>query len=80
MTRQRRTFTPEFILQLLKLYENGKSRADIAREYDITPSALDSWVVKCTFLTFLTISYQFELFFTHCVATYTLHIVKRSWL
>ena len=28
----------------MKLYENGKSRADIAREYDITPSALDRWI------------------------------------
>lgn len=44
MTRQRRTFTPEFKLQLVKLYENGKSRADIVREYDNTPSALDRWV------------------------------------
>ena len=44
MTRQRRTFTPEFKLQLVKLYENGKPRADIAREYDITPSALDRWI------------------------------------
>ncbi|MCR6110573.1 IS3 family transposase [Bacillus sp. A301a_S52] len=44
MTRQRRTFTAEFKLQLVKLYENGKSRADIAREYDITPSALDRWI------------------------------------
>jgi len=44
MTRQRRTFTPEFKLQLVKLYENGKSRTDIAREYDITPSALDRWI------------------------------------
>ncbi len=44
MTRQRRTFTPEFKLQLVKLYENGKSRADIAREYDITLSALDRWI------------------------------------
>lgn len=44
MSRQRRTFTPEFKLQLVKLYENGKSRADIAREYDITPSALDRWI------------------------------------
>ena len=44
MTRQRRTFTPEFKLQLVKLYENGKSRADIAREYDITPSVLDRWI------------------------------------
>ena len=44
MTRQRRTFTPEFKLQLVKLYENGKSRTDIAREYNITPSALDRWI------------------------------------
>ena len=44
MTRQRRTFTSEFKLQLVKHYENGKSRADIAREYDITPSALDRWI------------------------------------
>lgn len=44
MSRQRRTFTSGFKLQLVKLYENGKSRADIAREYDITPSALDHWI------------------------------------
>lgn len=44
MSRQRRTFTSEFKLQMVKLYENGKSRADIAREYDITPSALDRWI------------------------------------
>lgn len=29
MKRQRRTFTPEFKLQLVKLYENGKPRAEI---------------------------------------------------
>ena len=44
MRRDRRTYTPEFKLQLVKLYENGKPRADIAREYDITPSALDRWI------------------------------------
>lgn len=44
MPRQRRTFTPKFKLQLVKLYENGKSRADIAREYELTPSALDRWI------------------------------------
>ena len=44
MSRQRRTFTAEFKLQLVKLYENGKSRADICREYEITPSALDRWI------------------------------------
>ncbi|WP_080718211.1 helix-turn-helix domain-containing protein [Lysinibacillus sphaericus] len=44
MSRQRRTFTSEFKLQLVKLYENGKSRADIVREFDITPSAVDRWI------------------------------------
>ena len=44
MRRERRTYTPEFKLQLVKLYENGKPRADIAKEYDITPSALDRWI------------------------------------
>lgn len=44
MKRERRTFTAEFKLQMVKLYENGKSRADIAREYDITPSSLDRWI------------------------------------
>lgn len=44
MPRQRRTFTPEFKLQMVKLYENGKSRADITREYDLTASTLDKWI------------------------------------
>lgn len=44
MTRQRRTFTSEFKLQLVKHCENGKSRSDITREYYITPSALDPWI------------------------------------
>lgn len=44
MPRQRRTFTAEFKLQMVKLYENGKSRADICKEYDLTSSALDRWI------------------------------------
>lgn len=44
MTRKRNTYTPEFKLQMVKLYENGKKRADIVREYDLTPSALDRWI------------------------------------
>ena len=42
--RPRRTFTPEFKSQLVRLYENGKPRADIIREYDLTASAFDKWV------------------------------------
>lgn len=44
MTRERRTFSPEFKLQMVKLYENGKLRNEIAREYDLTPSALGKWI------------------------------------
>jgi len=44
MARTRRTFTPEFKLQMVRLFENGKSKYDIVREYDLTPSALDKWV------------------------------------
>lgn len=29
---------------MVKLYEKGKSRADILREYDLTASALDKWI------------------------------------
>ncbi|MED1440170.1 transposase, partial [Aeribacillus composti] len=34
--RNRRTFTVEFKAQMVKLYENGKPRKDIIREYDLT--------------------------------------------
>ena len=44
MTNARRTFTPEFKAQMVKLYENGKPRKDIISEYNLTPSALDKWV------------------------------------
>ena len=42
--QQRRTFTPEFKKQMVGLYENGKSRAAIVEEYDLTASALDRWI------------------------------------
>ncbi|SDD85425.1 transposase [Paenibacillus sp. UNCCL117] len=42
--QQRRTFTPEFKQQMVRLYENGKSRAAIVEEYDLTASALDRWI------------------------------------
>lgn len=42
--QQRRTFTAEFKKQMVQLYENGKSRADIVKEYDLTASAFDRWI------------------------------------
>ncbi|MCQ1483356.1 transposase, partial [Staphylococcus aureus] len=44
MTRERRSFSSEFKLQMVKLYENGKPRNEIIREYDLTPSALGKWI------------------------------------
>lgn len=46
MTKERRTFTPEFKQQMVQLYLNGKPRKDIIREYELTPSALDKWIMQ----------------------------------
>ena len=42
--RERRTFTEEFKKQMVQLYQSGKPRQEIIREYDLTPSSLDKWV------------------------------------
>lgn len=42
--RERREFTEEFKLQMVQLYNNGKSRSEIIKEYDLTPSAFNNWV------------------------------------
>lgn len=42
--RKRRTFTNEFKEQVVKLHLARKSRSEIVKEYDLTPSAFDKWV------------------------------------
>ena len=42
--RGKRTYTEEFKRQLIQLHKNGKTRQEIIREYDLTPSAFDKWV------------------------------------
>jgi len=42
--RKRRTFSKEFKEQVVQLYEAGKPRAEIVKEYDLTPSAFDKWI------------------------------------
>lgn len=45
MTRKpRRVFAEEFKLQMVSLFQNGKSRSEIIREYDLTPSSFNLWV------------------------------------
>ena len=42
--RERREFTNEFKQQVVNLYNNGKPRSEIIKEYDLTPSAFAKWV------------------------------------
>ena len=35
MTKERRTFTPEFKQQMVQRYQNGKPRKAIIREYEL---------------------------------------------
>jgi transposase len=41
---ERRAFTHEFKSQMVQLYLNGKPRAEIIREYDLSSSTFDKWV------------------------------------
>ena len=43
---KRRTFSTDFKKQVVALYENGKSRQDIVKEYELTASALDRWITQ----------------------------------
>ena len=42
--KPRRTFSQEFKSQIVQLYTTGKKRADIIREYELTPSTFDKWI------------------------------------
>lgn len=44
--RPRRRVTAEFKKQLVQLYASGKPRAEIIREYELTPSAFDNGFVN----------------------------------
>ena len=43
-TRTRRKFTEEFKRQMVALYENGKPRSEIIRDYELAPSVFDRWI------------------------------------
>ena len=45
MTRRlKRDFTDAFKHQMVQLYNSGKPRSEITREYDLTSSALSNWI------------------------------------
>ena len=41
--RARRTYSEEQKKQLVELFNHGKPRSEIVREYDLTASAFDKW-------------------------------------
>lgn len=44
--KQRRTYTPEFKEQMVKLFENGKPKKDIIAEYELTTTAFNTWIKR----------------------------------
>ena len=42
--RKRRNYTPTFKKHIVQLYQNGKSKSDIAKEYDIHVSVIGRWL------------------------------------
>ena len=44
--RVRRTFSEEQKKQLVELFNHGKPRSEIIREYDLTASAFDKWAKR----------------------------------
>ena len=44
--RKRRSFTPEFKSDAVKLVQGGRSVADVSRELDLTETALRDWVKR----------------------------------
>jgi transposase len=44
--RAKRVYTEEFKNQLVQLYNSGKAKSEIIREYELTPSALGKWISR----------------------------------
>ncbi len=42
--RAKKKFTDPFKQQMVQLHNSGKPRAEIIREYDLTPPSLDNWI------------------------------------
>lgn len=44
--RKRRTFDDDFKKKMVDLFNAGKPRAEIVREYELTASVLDRWITR----------------------------------
>jgi len=43
-TKIRRSFTDKFKNQIVQLHLNGKRKSEITREYDLSPSVINTWI------------------------------------
>ena len=46
MARERRNYSDEFKQKIVELYNSGKPRAELIREYELIPSALASRLIS----------------------------------
>lgn len=46
MSQERRAFSREFKQQMVDLVENGKSKKEVIREYNLSSSSLDRWILQ----------------------------------
>ena len=46
MAGDRRKYTDEYKRKIVELYNSQKPRVELVREYELTPSALSSWIKK----------------------------------
>ncbi|KYG58592.1 transposase [Planococcus maritimus] len=46
MSQERRAFSREFKQQMVDLVENGKSKKEVIREYNLGSSSLDRWILQ----------------------------------
>ena len=42
--KERRTFSEEFKNQIVQLFNAGKTKSDIFREYELSPTVIDRWI------------------------------------
>ena len=42
--KERRTFSEEFKKQIVQLFNAGKPKSDIFREYELSPTVIDRWI------------------------------------
>lgn len=46
--RERRVYTEDFKRQIVSLYQHGKTKTELIKEYDLTPSTLHKWISSHT--------------------------------